>query len=200
MYLCSAMEDTRTRILQENFKAIHQFGFQGVRTDKVVADMGITKGAFYHYFPSKNDLGYAIVDEFVAPNYTSLWKTFADATEKQDEVLVATLKKYFHFVDNESVKWGCVLNNLMQEMSPIDEGFRQRIQRITLTLQQQIEAGLKNGQLAGIFRSDINSTQTAFFILSCIQGSFSVAKAMQSFAAFEMSMQRLIEFAGTLKN
>ena len=45
--------DTRTAILEKNFEAIYKSGFQAVRTDKVVADLGITKGAFYHYFPDK---------------------------------------------------------------------------------------------------------------------------------------------------
>jgi AcrR family transcriptional regulator len=90
MYLCAIMEDTRARILQENYKAVHRFGFQGTRTDKVVAELGITKGAFYHYFPTKNDLGYAIVDEIILPNYTSIWKAFEHATEHFEVVLTET--------------------------------------------------------------------------------------------------------------
>jgi AcrR family transcriptional regulator len=200
MYLCAIMEDTRTRILQENYKAVHRFGFQGTRTDKVVAELGITKGAFYHYFPTKNDLGYAIVDEIILPNYTSIWKAFEHATEHFEVVLTETLQKYFHFMDHENVKYGCTLNNLMQEMSPIDEGFGTRIRRITSTMQQSIETGLKNGQMAGVFRRDMNPTQTAFFILAAIQGAFSIGKAMQSQVAFEMSVQQLIEYTQTLKN
>lgn len=194
------MEDTRSRILQENFNAIHRFGFQGTRTDKVVAEMGITKGAFYHYFPTKADLGYAIIDEIMLPMYTGLWKTFEHATEKHGDVLISTLKRYFQISDNENIRYGCSLNNLMQEMSPLDEGFQQRIQRITSTMHHSVETGLKNGQLAGVFRSDINPTQTAYFILSAVQGSYSMAKAMQSLVVFEMSINRLIEFTQTLKS
>jgi AcrR family transcriptional regulator len=200
MYLCAVMEDTRARILQENYKAVHRFGFQGTRTDKVVAEMGITKGAFYHYFPTKNDLGYAIVDEIILPNYTSIWKEFEQATAHFDVTLIETLQKYFHFMDHESVKYGCTLNNLMQEMSPIDEGFGTRIRRISAMMHQSIETGLKNGQLAGVFRRDINPTQTAFFILAAVQGAFSMGKAMQSHVVFEMSIQQLIEYTQTLKN
>lgn len=193
------MEDTRSRILQENFKVIHHLGFQGTRTDKVVADMGITKGAFYHYFPTKTDLGYAIIDEIMSPMYTGMWKPFEHATEKHGEMLASTLRKYFQITDNENIRYGCSLNNLMQEMSPIDEGFQQRIQRITTNMHHSVETGLKNGQLAGVFKSDINPTQTAYFILSAVQGSYSMAKAMQSIAVFEMSINRLIEFTQTLK-
>jgi TetR/AcrR family transcriptional repressor of nem operon len=193
------MEDTRTRILEENFKAIHKLGFQGTRTDKVVADMGITKGAFYHYFPGKTELGYAIVDEIVAPMYTELWRTFSETNTDFAEILDNTLHKYLQFIDNESVKWGCTLNNLMQEMSPLDAGFQQRIERITNIMHQYIENGLKNGQKAGAFKMDINPNQTAYFILAAIQGAFSVAKATQSTVVFEMAIQQLIQFAYALK-
>jgi TetR/AcrR family transcriptional regulator, transcriptional repressor for nem operon len=199
MYLCSIMEDTRRRILEENYRRIHQLGFQGTRTDKVVADMGITKGAFYHYFQGKTELGYAIVDELVSPQYTNLWKDFSEAGSHQDEILENTLKKYIHFVDNESVQWGCILNNLMQEMAPLDSGFQHRIERITHAMQQYIESGLKNGQRSGIFRVDVNPEQTAFFILATLQGAFSVGKATQNVFVFEMVIHQLVQFAQSLK-
>lgn len=57
------MNDTRTQILERIYQAVRLHGFQGMRADKVVIDLGITKGALYHYFASKLELGYAIVDE-----------------------------------------------------------------------------------------------------------------------------------------
>lgn len=189
------MIDTRTEILQKNFEAIHRNGFQGVRADKVVAEMGITKGALYHYFPNKFDLGYAVLDELVAPHYLSIWRAFEQSEKDFGSVLLTTLDFYRSFVQtDEQIKLGCPLTNLTQEMPPLDEGFRKRLYRITHQMQQQLETGLKNGQLIGEFRLDFNPTQTAFFYLSSIEGGFSVAKAMQSRAVFEMVIAQLKQF------
>lgn len=186
------MTDTRTEILHKNYEAIHRNGFQGVRADKVVAEMGITKGALYHYFPNKFDLGYAILDELVAPHYLNIWRSFERSEKGFGTVLLTTLDSYRNFAQtDEQIKLGCPLTNLTQEMSPLDEGFRKRLYRITQQMQQQIETGLKNAQLTGEFKLDFNPTQTAFFYLSSIEGGFSVAKAMQSRAVFEMVIGQL---------
>ena len=74
------MNDTRAQILERNFQAVRLHGFQGMRADKVITDLGITKGALYHYFPNKFELGYAIVDELIAPVYVNSWRPFEEAT------------------------------------------------------------------------------------------------------------------------
>ncbi|MFN8343439.1 MAG: TetR/AcrR family transcriptional regulator [Spirosomataceae bacterium] len=193
------MTDTRSEILQKNFEAIHRNGFQGVRADKVVADMGITKGALYHYFPNKFDLGYAIIDELVGPMYLKIWQPFENAEKNFGEILLQTIDYYRNVAPNEeAVRLGCPLTNLTQEMPPLDEGFRERLYRITHRMQQQIETGLKKAQLIGEFRPDFNPTQTAFYYLAVIEGGFSIAKALQSRAVFEMVIAQLKQFTKDL--
>ena len=60
-----ATESARSRILRAAFEEIYRHGYQGTRVDAILAETGLTKGAFYHHFSSKQDLGYAVVDEFL---------------------------------------------------------------------------------------------------------------------------------------
>jgi TetR/AcrR family transcriptional regulator, transcriptional repressor for nem operon len=191
--------DTRQLIMQKNFEAIHKHGFQGVRADKVVAELGITKGALYHYFPNKMELGYAIIDEVLAPMYLSLWKKFEVAESNHFEILIETVQSYAQWADDESIKLGCSLNNLVQEMSPLDETFRQKLQGIVKGIHFSIETGLKNGQLSGAFRTDFNPTQTAHFIQAGVNGGWSLAKSQQNKVIFEMVLNQLVQFTTTLK-
>ena len=46
------ISDTRTSILYKNYEAIHANGFHATRTDKVISELGITKGAFKHASPT----------------------------------------------------------------------------------------------------------------------------------------------------
>jgi TetR/AcrR family transcriptional regulator, transcriptional repressor for nem operon len=191
--------DTRQLILQKNFEAIRKQGFQGVRADKVVAELGITKGALYHYFPNKMELGYAIVDEIIAPDYLSIWKNFETTESDHVEIMIETIQSYTQWSDNESIKLGCPLNNLVQEMSPLDEIFRKKLQAIIKGIHFSIETGLKNGQLAGSFKTDFNPTQIAHFVQASVNGGWSIAKSQQNKVIFEMIINQLIQYVHILK-
>jgi TetR/AcrR family transcriptional regulator, transcriptional repressor for nem operon len=191
-------QDTRQKILQQHFEAMHRQGFQGMRTDKVIAGMGITKGAFYHYFPDKPTLGYAVVEEMLAPGYVSLF-VFGESDGHPVDFICERLLSLVERSTEAEVCLGCPLNNLMQEMSGLDEGFRVRLNRILQTMQQQLEAILQKGLQAGQIRPGTDAKQMACFILSAMEGSYGIAKSLQSRAVFEQSIRQLVQFLQLLK-
>lgn len=56
------LPDTRTRILHSARKIFARYGFQGATLDLVAQDAGLTKGAVYWHFSSKNDLYLALCE------------------------------------------------------------------------------------------------------------------------------------------
>ena len=54
---------TRQTLLQAAFQEIYRSGFQAASLRNILSKVGITKGALYHHFGSKQELGYAVVDE-----------------------------------------------------------------------------------------------------------------------------------------
>src|ERR1700679_3462272 len=61
-------ERTRVRLLQAASREIYRSGFQSAGLDTILASAGVTKGALYYHFKSKEGLGYAVVEEVVAPD------------------------------------------------------------------------------------------------------------------------------------
>src|SRR5262245_28946871 len=64
---------TRERLLQAAFQEVYRSGFQGAGLDTILAATGVTKGALYYHFRSKEALGYAIVEEIVAALPRDKW-------------------------------------------------------------------------------------------------------------------------------
>ena len=191
--------DTRQHILEKNYEAIRRQGFQGTRTDKVIEELGITKGAFYHYFKSKQELGYAVVDEILSPQYLDLWRRLDQYEDYPIDgiiQLLETLKKEF---DEEKIKLGCPLNNLIQEMAPLDPGFQERLSAIVSEMHAAIGRALEragnNLQLSVL----INEQEAAFFILAAVEGSFTMGKAHQKKESFDRSINQLIRYVRSLK-
>jgi AcrR family transcriptional regulator len=192
------MNATRAQILERNFHAVRLHGFQGMRADKVITELGITKGALYHYFPNKYELGYAIVDELLTPAYVNSWRPFEEATAHHLDALVACLEDHKRRATEEDIRLGCPLNNLVQEMTPLDEGFRTRLQALVRGMHASLETGFRNAQAAGAITTVVNPTRTAWFVLSCVEGSYGMGKAAQSVAVFKASIDQLITYLRTL--
>lgn len=56
------VHETRERIIESAARVFARKGFQRASLDEVAADAGLTKGAIYWHFKSKNDLLFAMLD------------------------------------------------------------------------------------------------------------------------------------------
>ena len=63
------------------------------------------------------------------------------------------------------LQYGCPLNNLAQEMSPLDEGFRARINGIYHDQRRAIKEALERGIEAGNVRKNVVPERAAAFRL-----------------------------------
>src|SRR5262245_15946755 len=108
---------TRRKILEAAFAEFYRNGFQGGSLNQIVEAAGTTKGALFHHFAGKQELGYAVVDEIIAPILARRWlEPLADASDP-----LAEMERIFRSLVKEDIKsgnyvQGCPLNNLAQEM------------------------------------------------------------------------------------
>lgn len=60
----SSSHETRERILEAAVKVFATKGYHDTKVDDIVAESDTSKGSFYFYFPSKQDIFLALVDTF----------------------------------------------------------------------------------------------------------------------------------------
>lgn len=181
----------REKILQSAASEIHRCGFQAASIAKILSDTGLTKGALYHHFPSKQQLGLAVVDEVISPNLAERILDPLRHAERPVEALLDYLQFRRETMTDESIRLGCALNNLTQEMSPLDDEFKERLNRILQTWQSVIEEALIKGQSQGQIRLDIDCGAAALFIVAAWEGCWGMAKNRQSVAVFQQCLSQL---------
>jgi TetR/AcrR family transcriptional repressor of nem operon len=190
---------TRQRILEAGFKEIHRHGYQAASIANILADTGLTKGALYHHFPSKKDLGLAVVDEMIGVQLIERNIRPVLAAERPVRALVELLGSK-QGQSEEYIRLGCPLNNLMQEMSPVDEDFRGRLNRILKYWQEATEEALRRAQEAGDLRAEVDCRAAALFVVAAWEGCTGIAKNMQSVASYRACMAQLQAYVtGLLK-
>ena len=190
-------EHTRAKLLETAFKEIYLGGFQGTGLDQILERAKVTKGALYHYFGSKEKLGYAIVDEVIAGIIREKWVAPLEQAANPIGALVEIVKATsFKRADIEG---GCPLNNLSQEMSTIDEGLRWRIWQVFRTWIDAISAALKKGQEQGQVRREVDADDAASQIVAMYEGYLSLAKNQQTELFMMRGKRALREFLEGLR-
>ena len=171
---------TRERLLQTAFQEIHAHGYQGMRVDEVLRQSNLQKGAFYHHFNSKTELAYAVLEEQIAPLLESIW--ISPLADMEDPVrdLPTLLEDLHQHIPPSMLKYGCPLNNLAQEMSTLDKGFRDRVSTIFDRWSEALAVVFEQAKEQGLIREDADSDSIANFLIASLEGCIGVFKVKQS--------------------
>ena len=190
---------TRQKILDAAFREIYAKGFRAASLEEILANTDLTKGALYHHFPNKNALGHAVINDVVRGMVVETWIQPMEGAADPIDGLVETLRGLTPDHISKACSCGCPLANLAQEMSPIDEGFRIRIETVLDSWRDGIANGLLRGQGANQVRTDIDSRKAAAFIVASIEGIAIMAKNSQDASMMEACIDGLVLYLETLR-
>jgi len=193
-------ENTRRRILQAAFEEFYRNGFQGGSINHIVDQAGTTKGALFHHFDGKNDLGCAVVEEVIQPLSRARWLDPLACSTDPIADLKRTLRQFVKDeVANGRLVQGCPLNNLAQEMSPLDEGLRKRVEKVYVAWRESLAAALQRGIKAGKVRKDISARNVAAFVVAAQAGIIGTAKNAQSEELMTQAGAGLFDYLDSLR-
>ena len=192
-------DQTRQKILQAAFQEIHRNGFQASSLNPILARTGVTKGALYHHFPSKHALGYAVVEELIQEMVSETWVRPLENSEDPIDCLKGMILSAGGSMEKEDVLLGCPLNNLCLEMSPIDEGFRLRVNKVYELWREGIARAFRSGQARGTVSESIDPLDAATFAVASLAGCRSLAKNVQSRVMLVKCGENLIRYLETLR-
>ena len=171
-------EKTREKILDAGFDVIYRQGFRASSVSEIVSKAGVTQGAFFHYFPVKTDLGYAIADEVLKEAMTDRWTGPLKAYGNPVQGMINHYRKLMEDLSDEEVSLGCPLNNLTQEMSSVDPVFRGKLREVLIEWIGETERYLKKAQAEGYLKPDVDTRAAAEFIVMMEEGSGGLMKAL----------------------
>lgn len=174
---------TRQKVLDAAFGEFYRNGFQGGSLNRIVQTAGVTKGALFHHFAGKQELGYAVVDDVIEPLLMQRWLAGLSGAADPVSVIQQAFGRYVredidsgHFVD------GCPLNNLAQEMSPLDEGFRVRIDALYERWRSTFAAALREGMRTGAVRGEAAPQAAAALLVAAQMGIWGTGKSSRDAA------------------
>ena len=189
-------ENTRQKILAISADEIRKHGFTATSLSTILTRCEISKGALYHHFSNKMEMGYAVFEEIFTPEFIALWEP-AVSVDDPLEGLCEFFESMLTEVSCDELACGCPLNNLCQEMSSVDEGFRLRI----LSMQQQLNSMIaKNlARISSQLDAQVDVQQVAYFIVATFHGALNLSKSSKNTELFSMVINELCKYIRNLR-
>lgn len=190
---------TRIHILEKSFRLIYKNGYQATSIDKIINSTQVTKGAFYYHFKDKEQMGLAMINEVIAPRLDKLLINPLNNANDPLEKIYLTIKKNLLEDTDFDVQYGCPINNLIQEMSPIKESFKSSLQKVIENWKKAIVSELENGKKNGKVNKTVDSNSIAEFIIVGYEGLRGTGKVYQNLDLYQSYLKQLKFYLAMLK-
>lgn len=162
-YAKTHKEETRQKLLDSSRAIAKKGGFKATGVDALMASIGLTGGAFYSHFPSKQALFQALVREEMANSSAML----AGDQDSPDNHVAKCLRDYLSSFHAMNPEVGCVLPTLGPEIAQAGPEVR-----------STVEAALKRTQKSWSQRTGDADAGWAL-IAQCV-GALVLARAVES--------------------
>ncbi len=153
---------------------IQERGYNAFSYHHIAEALGIKNAAVHYHFPSKGDLGVAVVER-----YHRQFKDWAAAHKQQGTGPLGLLRGYFSIPlrfmrDGDKV---CPLGVLEAEYKAIPVPLREAVRALDAEIREFLAEVLTQGRRQGIFRFEGNAEDKALIIVAALQGALQVARA-----------------------
>jgi len=164
------MKDRRTQIVEAATAVMRRQGFGDTSIDEVIRESGLCgKGHFYHYFKSKEELGYAVLKlQFESFAETGLM-ALRDPTVEPIERLTRFIDAVIAAQSPEGCTSGTPCGELATEMASMHEGFRQLVDALFQRWTEQLEAVLWEARPR--LTEDADTARLAQFVVATLAGA-----------------------------
>jgi TetR/AcrR family transcriptional repressor of nem operon len=158
--------ETRKVLLRRGLEVLTEQSFSATGLDYILKEVGIPKGSFYHYFPSKEAFGRAVLEEYSRYFAQRLDRWLLDEALSPLERLVGFVQSAKDGMARHDYRRGCMVGNLGQEVGLLPEGFRDTLEQILLDWQSKLAACLSAAQASGELsrRADCHELAAFFWI------------------------------------
>lgn len=186
--------DARTRLLEAARDVIRQKGFAATSVDDLCRSAGVTKGAFFHHFKTKDALGVA------AANFWSetTGALFADAPYHEPDDPLDRVLAYLDFrkglIGGETFEYTCLVGTMTQEVHDSTPAIRDACAASILGHAATLEADIEAARAQRGIDAHWSAESLARHTQAVLQGGFILAKATGNPDLARESVDHLIRY------
>lgn len=171
--------ETRDVLIRRGLEVLTEQGFTATGLDFLLKQVGIPKGSFYNYFPSKEAFVRVVLDHYADYFARLLDRHLLDESMSPLERLVSFVQAAKAGMARHEFRRGCMVGNLGQEISVLPEGFRPLLEQIQQDWQARLATCLRSAQAAGELPRNAHCEDLAAFFWIGWEGAVLRARLVQ---------------------
>lgn len=195
----TALSQTKRQLVEAAVDLMRLKGYSATTVDDICQEAEVTKGAFFHYFKSKEDIAKAALTYFSD-------NRVADSNDAPYRALPDPLQRVYGRLDyiKESVGGakrltkGCLIGTFAQELSFTNPALREACQAMFLRMAADFEKDIAAAKALYAANADFDSKSLAQLYVSIFQGSSMMAKASESNAVLLANIEQFRRYLQTL--
>ena len=186
--------NTRSRILDAGERLVQVRGFNGFSYADVAAELSLTKASLHYHFPSKAELGEALIARYAERFVQALAAIDASVTPAPAK-LDAYASLYAEVLREERM---CLCGMLAAEYQTLPDPIRDAVVAFLDDNEAWLALVLEQGREDGSLRFSNTPADTARSIVSGLEGAMLVARPYGAIERFETAAAQLLAgLAGT---
>jgi TetR/AcrR family transcriptional repressor of nem operon len=181
-------ESTRQKIMDVALDTIMSHGYSATSIDKIIEQVGITKGAFFYHFKSKNDLAKALIDNYAEADLRILGDGMARAEKlsrdplQQVLIFVGLLMEMMEGLEEPAP--GCLFATYISESALFEGETLDVISRNVRLWREALVAKFEQIAKAHPPRADVDIESLADLLTGVIEGAYILGRVNNDPKAF----------------
>lgn len=178
--------ETKTKLVDSAVLLMRTRGFNATSVDEICSSAGVTKGGFFYYFKSKEDIAQAALVRFRERKKQGLAAApFTKLTDPFERVLARVeFARQVAGSSEQSVE-GCLIGMFAQELSLTNPALRAACKESFAAMAQGFATDLTAAKALYAPQAAFDPQKVAFLFVSICQGSLIMAKAFDGLRVLE---------------
>ncbi|MBI5873752.1 MAG: TetR/AcrR family transcriptional regulator [Candidatus Omnitrophica bacterium] len=189
---------TKEQLLQTAMELMLAKGFTAVTVDEICEKTGITKGGFFHYFGSKEDLGKAALEYFWQLQMQMIQEMPFHSIKDPLKKMHGFLDSFAAFAKNPQIPKSCLIGNFSQELSATYPGIRTLCDKKFSMFADMLKQILDEAKAIYAPRLRVDTKSLAEHFLAIFQGALILSKAKQDTKVIEESIRHFRRYVASL--
>lgn len=183
-------QDSREKILSVGESLILGRGFSAMGLSELLGTAEVPKGSFYHYFPSKEQFGVALLDRYFENYRTKVRALFANAAIPARKRLLVYFDEWREMHEKSQCHDTCLAVKLTGEVSDLSEPMRSALEAGMDGIIRLIAGAIRDGQQDGTIATGHNPDELAESLYAMWLGASLRSKAKRNMDALNIAYKQ----------